>query len=112
MRERDQEPARRRATQARKERRKAEEGAKALALEQLREATAAESVDGLDAALKAALALSCDGGEAVDAAQARLAQLRDPDWQKRKERELRAAAAEKRLGGLTAAQQKFMMGQK
>ena len=42
----------------------------------------------------------------------RAAQLKDPDWQKRRERERRAAAAEARLGGLSAAQKSFLAGNK
>lgn len=45
------------------------------------------------------------------AAEARLSELRDPEWRRRKEREMRAAAAEKRLGGLTPAQERFLRGE-
>ncbi len=106
-------PAPAQAEKARKERRKQEEAAKAEATRALAAATAAEDVGALEAALKAALDLGCDKqAEAVASAEARLAQLSDPDWRKRKERELRAAAAERRLGGLTLAQEKFMRGEK
>ena len=44
--------------------------------------------------------------EAIEAANQKLAQLNDPTGSAR-ERERRAEAAEKRLGGLTAAQQRF-----
>lgn len=51
-----------------------------------------------------------EGDEAVVAARRRLEELRSPEYQRRKERELRAAAAEKRLGRLTPAQEKFLRG--
>ena len=114
------------AEKARKERRKAEEGARADAVAVLRAATDAEDVQALQAALKSLLSLSTGGGsseeaggggakpgeaaEVVAAAQTRLAQLTNPDWQKRRERERRAEAAEKRLGKLTPAQEKFLKG--
>ena len=114
------------AEKARKERRKAEEGARADAIGVLRAAIAAEEVQALQAALKSLLSLSSGGNgseeaggggavqgeaaEVVAAAETRLAQLTDPDWQKRRERERRAAAAEARLGKLTPAQEKFLKG--
>ena len=101
-----------RAEKARKERRKAEDGAHADALAKLTAATAGDDMILLEAALKALGVSAGEGGgetdPAVDAARARLAQLHDPEWQKRRERERRAEAAEKRLGGLTAAQAAFM----
>ena len=108
-----------RAEKARKERRKADESARADAVATLRAATSDDGVEPLEAALKALTTL-CDGdgggggggevAEAIAAATARLAELRDPDWQRRRERERRAEAAERRLGGLSAAQRAFMSG--
>ena len=102
------------AEKARKERRKAEEGARSTALATLAEVTTGEDVAAIEAALKA-IDLLTDGeagggeaGAASDAARARLKQLQDPAWQMRRERERRAEAAEKRLGGLTAAQAAFV----
>ena len=58
---------------------------------------------------------ACGGDDevaaAILAAEARLATLRDPDWQRRKEREIRAKAAEARLGGLSPAQERFLRGE-
>ena len=106
------------AEKARKERRKAEEGVRNEALARLGEATQGEAVEALQAALQHALTLVGDddgsdasSGEAaqvVDAARKRLAELTDPEWQKRRERARRAEAAERRLGGLTAAQAAFL----
>ena len=58
-----------------------------------------------------AAAAGAAAAEAVGAAQRRLAELTDPQWQKRRERERRAEAAEKRLGMLTAAQERFLKGE-
>jgi hypothetical protein len=109
-----------RAEKARKERRKGEENARAEAVSALRAATGAENVETLSAALDALLNVADpaalaggkdEAAEAAAAAKARLSELRDPDWQKRRERERRAEAAERRLGGLTAAQQRFLKGE-
>ena len=105
------------AEKARKERRKAEDGAMKEATRTLQAVADGEDVAKLEAALGAMLSLNgeLEGGEgeaaqAVSAARAKLAQLKDPDWQKRRERERRAEAAEKRLGKLTPAQAAFMKG--
>ena len=121
-----------RADKARKERRKAEDAARAEALDVLRAATEGEDSEKLAAALKALLQIGGGGDageasestepnkgkggnkevtEAIEAANQKLAQLNDPDWQRKRERERRAEAAEKRLGGLTAAQQRFLRGE-
>ena len=108
------------AEKARKERRKAESGAKAEAMSALQEVSGGEDVAAIQKALSALELLNeGDGGgsdeaskAAAEAAKARLTQLNDPEWQKRRERERRAEAAEKRLGGLTAAQKDFMLGKK
>ena len=106
-----------RAEKARKERRRAEEGARSEAEAELRQCTIGEDVDALQAALAKFGSLSApadedlDSGsarsgsavpEAVAAARARLTELTDPDWQRRRERERRAEAAERRLGGLVS----------
>ena len=46
---------------------------------------------------------------AILAAEARLKVLTDPSWVQAKQRELRAAEAEKRLGALTPAQRAFLL---
>ncbi|KAL1511555.1 hypothetical protein AB1Y20_006349 [Prymnesium parvum] len=101
-----------RAEKARKERRKAEEEGKGAARVALEAATAEADVDELNNALQVALKLGVAADDpAAEAAAARLAEMRDPEWQRRKEREIRAAAAERRLGGLTPAQERFLRGE-
>ena len=120
------------AEKARKERRKAEEGARGEAIVALQQATAGEDADHLSRAMETLLLIcGAEGAEgaaadgtaadaakaggleaeaAVVAARTRLSELSDPDWQRRRERQRRAEAAEKRLGSLTPAQAAFLKG--
>ena len=107
--------AKKKAEKARKERRKAEEGARGEAIVALQQATAGEDADQLSRALETLL-LSCGAegaegaeadGTAADAAKAggleaeaavvaartRLSELSDPDWQRRRERQRSPSAA-------------------
>lgn len=105
----------------RKARRKEAEANRGAAAGALRAATSGDDAEVLSAALEEAKLCLPDavaGGTTVEdevlmpailAAEARLKVLTDPSWVQAKQRELRAAEAEKRLGALTPAQRAFLL---
>ena len=105
----------------RKARRKEAEANRWAAAGALRAATSGDDAEVLSAALEEAKLCLPDavaGGTTVEdevlmpailAAEARLKVLTDPSWVQAKQRELRAAEAEKRLGALTPAQRAFLL---
>jgi len=105
----------------RKGRRKEAEAKRGAAADALRAATSGDDAEALSAALdeaKLCLPEAVAGGTTVEdevlmpailAAEARLKVLTDPSWVQAKQRELRAAEAEKRLGALTPAQRAFLL---
>jgi len=90
----------RRAEKARKERRKQEDAERQAADRQLQQAVDAKEMDALCKAIEHAVQAGCPEDK-VSAARSTLDKLRrdaaDPEVQKRKERERRAAAAEARM---------------
>ena len=99
-------PTWQRAEKQRKERRRAEESARAEAASALNSALGGEDVDAISALLEKAVQLGCDD-TAIGGARARLDELRreanDPEVARRKERERRAKAAEARMAALEKA---------
>ena len=105
----------------RKARRKEAEANRGAAAGALRAATSGDDAEVLSAALEEAKLCLPDavaGGTTVEdevlmpailAAEARLKVLTDPSWVQAKQRELRAAEVEKRLGALTPAQRAFLL---